>query len=63
MFLKVFQKLRSGFSIVESMNPYSYVGHNPVKSSDPTGEFLFLDDFLMAAVAKLFSDEDTGYLN
>ena len=29
--------LRSGFNLVESMNPYSYTGHNPVRYNDPTG--------------------------
>ena len=30
-------KMRSGFSIVESINPYSYTGNNPIRFSDPTG--------------------------
>ena len=30
-------KMRSGFSIVESVNPYSYTGNNPIKYTDPTG--------------------------
>jgi RHS repeat-associated protein len=28
---------RSGFSIIESMNPYSYVSNSPTNYSDPTG--------------------------
>jgi RHS repeat-associated protein len=31
-------KIRSGFKIVESMNPYSYCGNNPVIYNDPAGE-------------------------
>jgi RHS repeat-associated protein len=30
-------QMRSGFSIVESMNPYSYCSNNPVKYNDPNG--------------------------
>ena len=37
-------QMRSGFNIIESLNPYSYCGNNPIKYSDPTG--LRLDDDL-----------------
>jgi RHS repeat-associated protein len=32
-------QIRSGFSIVESMNPYSYVSNSPIIKIDPTGNW------------------------
>ena len=40
-------QMRSGFNIVESMNPYSYTGNNPVKYTDPSG--MILDDVVKAS--------------
>ena len=46
-------KPRSGYSIVEAMNWYSYVSHNPVRYIDPTGAVnwdAFGDGLVMAIV-------------
>jgi RHS repeat-associated protein len=54
-------KPRSNFSIIESMNHYSYVSNNPVKYVDPTGMYLLqtrrsFNNFHMGSADILWND-------
>ena len=51
-------KLRSQFSIIESMNPYSYCENNPVRYTDPTG--MWTNDMGKAVYNNLNEDYISG---
>jgi RHS repeat-associated protein len=51
--------LRGGYSIVESMNPYSYCSNNPIMYNDPTGNIGWIAPVVMgiATLVALQSDQ------
>ena len=54
--------IRFGFNIIESINSYSYVGHNPMKYNDPTGEVIPAAVYAVASyLSAVAAAPDTQY--